>query len=314
MIKIGLSCVLLRFLLLPCHQHGVFCNAMISSSANNSSSRKVYGSDDALFGSIEKEHLPRSFGKFLDAGTGLHSIRWIATLHEGNKGLTEFTAVTADKTMQTNVQAEVDALDMSSRGNVIIGNWFGDPPIELEENSFDTILADYLIGAMDGFSPYRQDEMIGKLIKYLKPGGRLYIVGLEPIPDTAPGDANIICQVRRIRDACILMAGHRCYREYPVEWIHRQIRQQHSNELELIHSTRFPIMYRHATIVKQINVGRSKFSSFPTPELAEEMRKVLDDLELKSKEATERSAGGRIKLGFDYMYVYILYTYISIFN
>lgn len=25
----------------------------------------------------------------------------------------------------------------------------------------------------------------------------------------------IICKVRKIRDACILLAGHRCYREYP---------------------------------------------------------------------------------------------------
>jgi hypothetical protein len=296
---------ILLLLLLFWRQHPLslflfrFCSAM-SSPSSIAKSRHVYGPDDALFGSIENEQGSRDFGNFLDAGTGLHSIRWIATL--SGKGMTQFTAVTADKTMQRNVQNEVDALEVSHIGNIIIGNWFGETPIELEENSFDTILADYLIGAMDGFSPYRQDEMIGKLVKYLKPGGRLYIVGLQPIPDNAPGEADIICQVRRVRDACILLAGHRCYREYPIDWIHRQIRQLHSDDLQIVNSARFPILYRHATIVKQINVGRSKFPFFPTPELADEMKKILDDLEEKSKIATER-AGGKIKLGFDYMYV-----------
>jgi hypothetical protein len=276
------------------------CDAMtiLSSSSTPPFLGLVYGSDDALFGCIENEQGSKGFGNVLDAGTGLHSLRWIATLQD--KGMTQFTAVTADKSMQGNVQKEAEALHVSHIGSIIIGNWFGEPTITLEEESYDTILADYLIGAMDGFSPYHQDQMIDKLVRYLKPGGRLYIVGLEPIPDKAFGDANIICQVRRIRDACILLAGHRCYREYPVDWIHRQIRQHHQHDLELISSKNFPILYRHATIVKQINVARSKFPFFPTPELAEEMKKVLDDLEEMSKEATERFEG-RIQLGFDYM-------------
>jgi hypothetical protein len=29
----------------------------------------------------------------------------------------------------------------------------------------------------------------------------------------------------KIQDACILLAGHRCYREYPMEWIQQQILQ-----------------------------------------------------------------------------------------
>jgi hypothetical protein len=278
------------------------CEGMTLSSSSSPSRRFVYGYDDALFGSIESEQGSREFGNVLDAGTGLHSIRWIATLQD--KGMTQFTAVTADKSMQRVVQNEVDALEISHIGRIIIGNWFGESTITLKEESYDTVLADYLIGAMDGFSPYRQDQMIGTLLRYLKPGGRLYIVGLEPIPDKALGDANVICQVRRIRDACILLAGHRCYREYPVDWILRQIRENHQHSLELISSKKFPILYRHATIVKQINVARSKFPLFPIPELADEINKVLEDLEGKSKEATER-AGGKIQLGFDYMYVYV---------
>jgi hypothetical protein len=285
----------LRLLLLfglSCRPNPCVAAMSMSSAAKR---RLVYGKDDALFGSIEEQQGDRPFGNILDAGTGMHSLRWIATLQE--KGMTKFTAITADKTMQRNVQNEADELEMSHLGNVIIGNWFGDSPLQMNEQ-YDTILADYLIGSMDGFSPYEQDLMIPKLAACLKPGGRLYIVGLQPIPDSAPDEANIICKVRKVRDACILLAGHRCYREYPVDWIQRQILhdQQH---LDLLTTSTFPILYKHQTIASQINVGRSKFKHFPTTELAEEMRRVLDDLERQSLEATNRV--GRIKLGFDYI-------------
>jgi hypothetical protein len=271
-----------------------------SSSAAAARSRLVYGSDDALFGSIEKEQGNVPFGNILDAGTGMHSLRWIATLGE-DRGMTQFTAITADATMQKNVQAEADALGVSHLGNIVIGNWFGETQsdrLDLYHEKYDTILADYLIGAMDGFSPYQQDQMIGKLVSLLKDGGRLYIVGLQPLPDSAPGEANIICRVRQIRDACILLAGHRCYREYPLDWIQRQV-QNHPN-LELVRSSTFPILYRHKTIVKQIQVARNKLPHFPSPELADEMRKTLDELEVQSEDATNK-AGGKIRLGFDYI-------------
>jgi hypothetical protein len=150
---------------------------------------------------------------------------------------------------------------------------------------------------MDGFSPYQQDLIFPKLAKYLKPGGRLYIVGLQPLPDSAVGDANIICTVRRVRDACILLSGQKCYREYPVDWIERQLTAEPTMKLNT--SSTFPILYKHQTIVNQINVARYKLPDFISPDLADEMKKVLDDLETKSLEATQRS--GRIQLGFDYV-------------
>jgi len=261
-------------------------------------SRLVYGKNDALFGAIEKQQGDKPFGSFLDAGTGLHSLRWMATLVDlpENRAMTSFTAVTADEIMRRNVQDEANALGMAHRGKVLIGNWFHPhTPLQLEER-YDTILADYLIGAMAGFSDYRQEEMLSKLAALLKPGGKLFLVGLNPIPDRVEGDANVICKVRRVRDACILLAGHRPYREYPVEWVHRQF-QSTTPAMRLLRTSKFPILYRHATIVKQINVARSKFRFFSSPELAESMRKVLDDLEVESLEATQRSPNGRLQLG-----------------
>lgn len=253
----------------------------------------VYGKDDLLFGYIEEQQGGDPFGDILDAGTGMHSLRWIATLSE-TRGMKSFTAITADATMQRNVQQEAGHLGVLEGNHVVIGNWFG--KLDLPMKQYDTILADYLIGAMDGFSPFKQDEMIPKLMKLLKPGGRLYIVGLEPIPDKVEGPANVICKVRQVRDACILLAGHRCYREYPLDWIKKQV--EGIPELKLLETRQFPILYRFNTIQRQINVGRNKFSLFPTDALKKSMKEVLDDLERQSKDAT---AAGPIKFGFDYV-------------
>ncbi len=261
--------------------------------------RLVFGKDDALFGSIEAQHENRPFGKVLDAGTGMHSLRWIATLPE--KGMTSFTAITADTTMQLNVQREAEALGVDTIGEIRIGNWFGSESsrLKLEQQRYDTILVDYLIGAMDGFSPYQQDQMLAKLATFLKPGGRMYIVGLEPLPDQVEGDANVMCRIRQVRDACILLAGHRCYREYPLEWIERQCDQ--ISGLRLVSSKKFPILYRHATMVRQINVARSKLPLFNNSALSKAMTLQLDDLEKESLAATKRSPSGSLQLGFDYM-------------
>merc|ERR1712032_1172925 len=112
--------------------------------------------------------------------------------------------------MRRRVQQELDELELNDIGRVVIGNWFPNKKGE-EENGddhqedlsvlvtqpnnnnrngdgggvdgtttdtepqlFDTILVDYLIGAMDAFSPYKQDVMIDKLAALLQPGtGRM---------------------------------------------------------------------------------------------------------------------------------------------
>lgn len=270
--------------------------ALSSMSTTPGKSKLVYGKDDVLFGSIERQQGTKPFGNFLDAGTGVHSLCWIATL--GDKGMTDFTAVTADANMKQSCEKTIAELGVY--GNIAMGNWFSESDPLTFNTKFDTILADYLIGAMDGFSPFKQDLILPKLAALLNPGGRLYIVGLQPIPDKVDDPAgNIICRVRQVRDACILLAGHRCYREYPVDWIERQVDEM--DGMRLVETGKYPILYRHATILRQINVGRSKFPYFPTPELAESMGKVLDQLEKESFEATQKSSNGAITLGFDYV-------------
>lgn len=290
---------------------------------------------DALFGRIEELQIESgepSFGDLLDAGTGSHSLRWMASvfhrerleptvkLDKGELPATDgeervrinaYTAVTADEKMRKRVLEEAFDLGISARGDVVIGDWargVGEdggvdpraPPGArlLEGRMFDTIVADYLVGAIDGFAPYFQDLVFPRLVEHLKPGGRMYVIGLNPIPDRVRGDANVFCKITKIRDSCILLANHRCYREYPIEWIMRNVKRA---GLEVVDAHRYPIRYDHATMVRQINVARSKLPHFISRGMANEMKKVLDGLEKESFEVTQRRPDGRITMGFDYI-------------
>lgn len=315
-----------------------------SSSSDDLDLSKVqkfaYKKGDALFGYIEQYQVESgnlNFGKFLDAGTGSHSLRWMASiLHRErllattitsdkadmaapNVSMESYTAITADESMRKNVYAQAKVLGIEEKGDVIIGNWKTGVNVNdngsidfisdnvsnnqkalLEDQKFDTILADYLVGAVDGFSPYYQDQIFHRLVHHLKPGGKMYIIGLNPIPDSVNGDANVFCKITKVRDACILLANHRCYREYPLDWIERHVTRAGMNVVE---SKKYPIRYDHSTMVRQINVARSKLKLFPSKGMAKEMGSVLDQLEKESLEVTKKQADGRVTLGFDYVVV-----------
>jgi len=64
-------------------------------------------------------------------------------------------------------------------------------------------------------------------------------------------------------------------------------------------SRQFPILYTHATILRQITVARSKLPLMDGA-VRDGMEKVLGELEKESFEAT-KGATERIKLGFDYV-------------
>ncbi|CAM9741712.1 unnamed protein product [Heterosigma akashiwo] len=185
---------------------------------------------------------------------------------------------------------------LRDQDDIVIGNW--DDEDLLYGQQFDTVLADYLVGAMDGFSPYKQDRIFERLRRHVAPGGRLYLVGLEPVPEKADGAGDLVCQVVRLRDACIKLAGHRCYREYPLEWIERHLRQSGYRVLE---AKKLPILYSFENIKRQIDVASSKLPYFEDATLREAMRGHIRQLTDKVQKAVDSTPGKRIRLGFDYI-------------
>ena len=248
---------------------------------------------DVLFGTIEKWQGSKPWGKILDAGTGIHSLKWMLNLE--TEGV---TAITADNAMK-NLISQDPSINMRSMDSILVGNWIDDVFCSdtLGDNKYDTILADYLIGAVDGFAPYTQDIILQKLKQFLAPEGRLYIVGMEPIPEHATGPAHIITEVRRARDACIQLAGHRPYREYPLTWISRTLE---NSQFQLRKIKKFTILHNEDSIMRQLKVAQNKIPLL-SPSLQEGMESYLNELGQKVRIAVGSTTNGKISLSYDYV-------------
>jgi len=72
------------------------------------------------------------------------------------------------------------------------------------------VIADYLIGAVDGFAPYTQEQTFKRLKRHMKSGARLYIIGMQPIPDAADAPADVVVNVSWL-DCCEHVAV--CFRD-----------------------------------------------------------------------------------------------------
>lgn len=237
---------------------------------------------DKLFESLERFHGERPWGRVLDAGTGEHSLKWLMSL-----GPEHITAVTgagprADKLKR--IARPVDEL--------ALGNW--QDPAFLHGRSYDVVLADYLLGAMDGFAPYFQGQLFERLRPHVD--GRLYFVGLEPFPHQSDNPREqLILEIDRLRDACIKLAGHRCYREYPQEWVLRSLER---SGFRVLDAWALPILFRSRWINGQLDVCLRKLPYFKDRGLAAAMRDHVQDLRDRSLDAIGPQG---LRFGADYV-------------
>lgn len=247
-------------------------------------------SSDILFSTVEKFQGVKPWGRILDAGTGVHSLKWIQNLTTDS-----ITAITADNNMKKSILNDPNVTPLRSCDSLIVGNW-----MEIDDSlgKFDTILADYLIGAVDGFSPYEQDTIIDKLKHHLNDNGRLYIIGMNPIPDNAPSPADLICELRKARDACILLAGHRPYREFPIEWMARHLKK---SNMKILKSKNFTILHSEESAKRQLKVAQSKLSLMAHNPLRAGMESYLNDLNTRLENAIRSTERKKIPLSFDYV-------------
>jgi len=153
----------------------------------------------------------------LDAGTGLDSLTWLAA-----SPATSITAVTASKTMHKDVVGGVaDFLDPSA-DIVLIGNWQDEQL--LHGRSFDVVIADYLLGAVDYFAPHFQDGLLRRLAGLVRPDGWLAIVGREPDDITAKdATSQLILDANALRDASMTLSRQMTYREIPQWWVQERL-------------------------------------------------------------------------------------------
>lgn len=181
-------------------------------------------------------------------------------------------------------------------GPAVGGNWINDSLLIGE--TFDTVLVDYLIGAIEGFAPYWQDRVFERLRPLVARNGRLYVVGLEPYvqfePETESGQ--IIWEIGRVRDACLLLAGERPYREFPMDWVLRRLGLA---GFRMLDARRFPIRYRAGHIHSQLDMCRARIERFGAAEVGTAMRGYIEDLRARALEVEQRNDG--LCHGHDYV-------------
>lgn len=244
----------------------------------------------SLFEYIESLHGDRPWGSLLDAGTGVKSLEWILTLPTES-----WTAITAAHSMAHKIRTGLGDR-MRSSDRLLVGNWVNDSLLTGEV--FDTVLVDYLVGAIEGFAPYWQDRVFERLRPLVAENGRLYIIGLEPYvqfpPETESG--KIIWEIGRVRDACLLLAGERPYREFPQDWMLRRLGLA---GFRLLEARQFPICYREQYVHAQLDMCLDRLQRFPSDEHGEAMRGYVEDLRARALELNEREDG--LRHGSDYV-------------
>lgn len=225
---------------------------------------------DRLFGWIEAIHGP-DWGDTLDAGTGDHSLSWLQTLRPRS-----LTAVTVEGWRMASLQK------IAPDARLLLGQWT-DPSL-LYGEQFDIAVVDYVIGAIDGHAPYFQYDYLERLRAHLRPGGRMYLVGMEP----PPSDGSELDEVHRLRDACILLAGHRCYREYPQRLVLRWLEKL---GLTVLDAALIPNKLGPRYIHGQLDVATRKLPLMRDRMVAASLGQAIEDLRGRALARGERQFG-----------------------
>jgi len=242
----------------------------------------------ALFGFIEQLQGERPWGRVLDVGTGVKSAKWLSRID-----CEAWTAVTASNAMARKV-AEAEGVRSREQDRLLVGNWADERLLAGER--FDTVLMDYFIGAVDGFTPYWQEQAFDRIRPHVC--GRLYFIGLEPyVPFRAESEAGrIICEIGRLRDACLLLAGERPYREFPLLWVLGQLER---TGFRIVQTRCFAIRYRERFVNSQLDMCIRRLDRFEDDSLAAALRGRVEALRDRALSYLQTEDG--LRHGHDYV-------------
>lgn len=241
-----------------------------------------------IFQRIEAHQGELPWGRFLDAGTGWSSLRWALNLPTES-----VTAVTGSAGRLSGLQQDFGP-QLRGQDRLLCGNWVEESFLAGER--FQTVLVDYLVGAMDRFAPYYQTRIFTRLRRLVE--GRLYVVGLEPYPEPGPGqeDGELLQQLVALRDATILLSGDRPHREFPRWWIRDQLNLA---GYEILEEETFPILYGEQFVKAELDVCLRCMKKTPKalqPALANQEKSLR-------KRLLERVKSRPLSWGNDYLLV-----------
>ena len=242
----------------------------------------------ALFRHIEALQKRAPWGAFLDAGTGVNSSLWSTAL-----ATQRWCGVTGSRAHAAEVEAAVSTR-LRPQDRLIVGNW---ADFELMQGErFDTVLADYLLGAVEGFAPYFQAQLFARLRPLT--AGRLYVVGLDPyiVGEAPTAAARIVRAIGRLRDTCLLLADETPYREYPAEWA---INALTTAGFRVTSARRFANRYRERWVNSQLDMGLRRLARLEDRALAAAKTAHAEELRAQALELCRREDG--LRYGHDYV-------------
>lgn len=217
-----------------------------------------------LLRKIEELQGTTPWGRVLDAGTGPASLPWVASLPTEH-----WTAVSAQPGMLESARESLPARPRET-DRLIQGNW-ADPSL-LEGEHFDTVILDHFIGAVDAFAPYYQETLLHRLASHAR--GVMYVTGIEPyVPDIVEqAVGSFVGDLGRLRDACMLLARERPYREYPAEWVAMHLQ---GVGFKVTDTTYLPMRYRDHFLSSQLGICEARVERFGDPDLAAAMSRRI---------------------------------------
>ena len=181
---------------------------------------------------------------------------------------------------------------MRPQDRVLVGNWLDEDLLKGE--TFQVVLADYLVGAVERFAPYFQSRLLGRLRKHVS--NRLYVVGLEPYGDSDGSiDADLVIRIANLRDACLLHSQDRPHREYPRWWMLEELERR---GYQVKSSRSFPIAYGKSFVEAELDVCREALSK-----ARQDLAKALsvEEARLRIEATTHIARNGPLRWGCDYV-------------
>lgn len=241
-----------------------------------------------LFGYVERLQAGREWGAFLDAGTGVNSSLWGVGLDTR-----AWCAVTASPAHAQQVRGAVGPR-LRAQDRLMVGDWT-DPSL-LAGEAFDTVLADYLVGAVEGFAPYFQAALFHRLRPLTR--GRLYVVGLDPyvVGPAATEAARMVREIGRLRDAVLLLADETPYREYPAEWV---VNALHVAGFRVASGRRFANRYQEKWVRGQLDMTSRRLALLPDQAMARALAARVEDTRGRALELCANLGG--LSHGYDYV-------------
>ncbi len=190
--------------------------------------------------------------------------------------------MTADTKRKAEMTSEFEAF-IRPDDAIVAGNWQDEH--FLEGQVFDYVIEDYLLGAVEGFAPYFQHNLFRRLRPHV--GKALLLIGLEPYPEgfLAPGDTSspeyILRETIRLRDATLLLAKRRVYREYPMDWI---VAHMEDAGFTVVEAMRVPLSYGKTWVNAQLQVALDHITKIDSFDVVSGLQKRIEEVRELAKD------------------------------